>query len=351
MTDQLPKVGHAGTEHVGLAIVKETVMRETSAGGLGSLFRELPTLDMGLDGQIELTAWALENGLEATGRILSVQVKSGQSYFANDDGSAWTLYVKKSTVRYWRSHSVPVLLLLVDVATRVVYWVQGDAPDHQENAESFSIRVPRTQILNASALPSLRTLAENTTAEGRELARLETDLPLMLAEKRGERIVCDITHWHNKSSGRMDYHLGIEADVAPGTADHNPRDMITFTSGLMIGTGGDPLWATAQLVPWADVSVDENFLELHLEDLYGEYLNETGTYDSEEKCMIDTHGNFASWLKKRQHEDQAAPYYVDGEVSSYRLSITLNAVGSAWLTVREYASSAAGTPLPLWPSQ
>lgn len=43
---------------------------------LGMIFREQPTDDYGIDAQIE----TMENGC-ATGKLIAVQIKSGESYF------------------------------------------------------------------------------------------------------------------------------------------------------------------------------------------------------------------------------------------------------------------------------
>jgi hypothetical protein len=46
----LPGLGSARTENVGLNIAREAIF------AMGFLFRDLPTLDYGLDGQIEIVA-------------------------------------------------------------------------------------------------------------------------------------------------------------------------------------------------------------------------------------------------------------------------------------------------------
>ena len=44
---------------------------------MGMIFREQPTDDYGIDAQIE----TIENGY-ATGKLIAVQIKSGESYFS-----------------------------------------------------------------------------------------------------------------------------------------------------------------------------------------------------------------------------------------------------------------------------
>src|SRR5205085_11632494 len=107
------------------------------------------------------------------GRIISVQVKTGRSYFKEDKGTHWLVRIKKTTVAYWRAHSVPVILILVDPKARLCFWSQADSENHLEFDNNFGISVPKSQVLDDRARASLERLAANVSPAGRRLAGLE----------------------------------------------------------------------------------------------------------------------------------------------------------------------------------
>lgn len=133
---QRPQVGNSLTEKVGLSVVSEIVHKPAAEGGMGFLFRDLPTHDFGIDGQIEVVD-EVNGRNEPTGRFVSVQVKSGPSFFRTSKNNGWIVPIRKSTVHYWRSHSVPVLLIIVDTENRKCFWTRADVDDYPETAASY----------------------------------------------------------------------------------------------------------------------------------------------------------------------------------------------------------------------
>jgi hypothetical protein len=347
MQPRLPRVGNARTEHHGLAILKGLVTA-SPPDGLGFLFRELPDLDYGIDGQIEIVETSGESAF-VTGKLVSVQVKSGSSYFEHFDNGAWLNYISKTTVNYWRSHSIPVLFVLVDVDKGEAYWARGDSEDHTETEAAYRIRVSKHQRVDGRACDAIRELAEHTTEEGRRLARLEADLPLIAATERGKPVFVDLAQWQNKSSGRVDYWIGVSGS-RQADAD-GPRDLISFSSGSAYGFGGDPLSAAQFITPWASPKVDDDHEETSRERLYDEYLIECGTYDNEDGAYVDSTGTFDSWIEKRRSPgaDGVIAYYEDGEVSRYRLLLELNDLGEAYLRLRAFLKGTQSSSSPKWP--
>lgn len=341
---QLPRVGTASVEHQGLAILKEIVMT-ARPNGLGFLFRELPQLDYGIDAQIEVVDGVGSDAV-ATGKFVSVQVKSGRSYFQNESEQGWVNYVGKSTVEYWRGHSVPVLFVLVDIEKREAFWTQGDSEKHQATDQNFKILVPKEQRLGSGSEWELRLLAENTSEEERQLALLDSMVPLMHAAQQGEHLCMELTRWYNKSSRRIDFWLGISGSRPTGT--DGPSDMISFSSGSIL-QGGGLISAAGLVAPWADASPDDDFEDYQRSFLFDEYLAECGTYDSETGGMIDSVGNFPHWLKKRRTDpnDGVVAYSDNGEYASYRIALTLNKLGSAFLLVKSHLLGTDG--LTKWP--
>jgi hypothetical protein len=136
----LPKVGdEAFVEREGVIAV------ETAVNEARCLWRETPTRDVGIDGQIEY----VDPEGSATGRIVAVQVKSGASYF-RDATHDYIPYSPAARHRdYWREFPLPVILALRNPKTKRVHWVDARA---ELRAGEGPVRVPTAQLLNASGV-------------------------------------------------------------------------------------------------------------------------------------------------------------------------------------------------------
>ena len=119
------------------------------------LFRPTPNSDHGVDGEIETT-----DGVSAlgTGRLVAVQVKSGPSYFAEETDTGFVYRGDERHLHYWREHSLPVVLILVDAKENRAYWCSVDA-SAQTTGRGWKIVVPRSQVLDPSAAEPIRALA------------------------------------------------------------------------------------------------------------------------------------------------------------------------------------------------
>ena len=325
---ELPKVSKINISELGVSIVKSIVNEKISQNGLGCLFRELKTADFGIDGQIEI----VENG-QATGKIISVQIKSGNSYLKNNHSESWSVYIPKKTVNYWISHSVPVLLILVDTNSKKCYWTRADLETHDKKKSFYRIKVPKKQVLDSSSYKKIKFYAENTTKAGRKLAKLEADFSLIKSISRGSKIVVDIGHWWNKMSGRSDIVIGYGLD---DPYKGNPRGMEPITSFTTLG-GSGTIDFVERLFPWSKVNVDIEFIESIEDELYDEYLQETGTYDKEEDKYIDVKDNFSEWFSAKIDPEHLEPYALSsGEVGFYRFKLELNELGISYLQVHQY---------------
>lgn len=72
------------------------------------LWRPTPTKDVGIDGQIEHVA---PDG-EPSGRLIAVQVKSGDSYFRGEKDDRVPYRVEAKHAAYWAGFTLPVVLVL-----------------------------------------------------------------------------------------------------------------------------------------------------------------------------------------------------------------------------------------------
>ena len=132
------------TERLGINAVAVVIAR------LGLIWRETPTGDVGIDGQIEY----VDASGRASGRLLSVQVKSGTSYFANETAGAYLFYLGAKHRRYMEQHPLPVILVLHNPETDTSYWADVRQQLRGEQAGA-AVRVPKGSVLQAATAPML----------------------------------------------------------------------------------------------------------------------------------------------------------------------------------------------------
>lgn len=80
---------------------------------MGCIFRELSKDDYGIDGEIEVVEPKADGtGLAATGGIIKVQAKSGQSYVTQDSETRFVTPVSRSDLDLWYNATFPVLYIV-----------------------------------------------------------------------------------------------------------------------------------------------------------------------------------------------------------------------------------------------
>lgn len=133
---------------------------------LGLIFRETPNSDVGIDGQIEY----VNNEGEATGKIIAVQIKSGDSYLYNskNDISNWTFYPEDKHKNYWEKFPIPVILLVYSPQNDNVYFI--DARYYLKVNGMCNIKIPKTNVLNASTKNRLFETVGNSDEPFLEIA-------------------------------------------------------------------------------------------------------------------------------------------------------------------------------------
>lgn len=109
------------------------------------LWRPTTMHDVGIDGQIEYVV----DG-QATGRIVLVQVKAGESFFRNEREGAFRFYPPEKHKLYWERCPLPVILVLYNPENRTAIWADARAALRS----SRPIDVPANQHLDAAGVLS-----------------------------------------------------------------------------------------------------------------------------------------------------------------------------------------------------
>lgn len=322
---------------LGVDIVALIVERSSKKAGLGSLFRKLPEHDFGLDAQMEFVTPDSKGKRHPTGRILSLQVKAGKSYFSNDDHDSWRVYVTKSTMSYWHSHTVPVILILVDTDEEQAYWVRGDG-DYVPTDEHFRVQVPKANTFDASALDDLRQIAENQTEEGARLASLENSFAWIDAVHRGDRVQVEVAYQPNCAEFRKTITIGYY--LTPWQSNHPEHAGLEekhwrIDEFKAVGYEG-VIESLHAVFPWAEPTQD-----IH-EDagLQSQFELETGFYDDGNYVKMSDE-TYEEWLEKQKNcEGLIIPQGVLGKETALTFTLELNQLGDAYCILRAYLHQA-----------
>jgi hypothetical protein len=223
------------TELEGVAFVDLIVSRD-----LRWLFREQSKSDFGIDAHIEV----VEDD-EVTGKLLAVQIKSGDSYFKQPSADGWRYRPSTDHVRYWKAHSLPVIVVLYNPTDKRAYWqeVNGETLERSTRGGWFVV-VPNGQKLSSDSAEALSKIAAGDAYILR-IRQLQLALPWIRLLNSGRRLLVEVQEWVNKTSGRGSIRL---VSVDEGGDDRIDEGEWAILLGLR------PYGAVLpQLFAWADV--------------------------------------------------------------------------------------------------
>lgn len=132
-------------ERLGVNAVAEAMAKT------GQIWREAPMADVGIDGQIEYVS---PEGF-ATGRMIAVQIKSGQSFFKESKGE-WVFYPEEKHRFYWERFPLPVLIIIHNPETNISYWEDvRQVLRVARPSDAKGIRIPKSNILQSTDAQTL----------------------------------------------------------------------------------------------------------------------------------------------------------------------------------------------------
>jgi hypothetical protein len=156
----------AHTEKLGLVEVESVCAKART------VFRRITTDDVGIDGFIEL----MEKGY-ATGIILGVQIKSGDS-FITGTGTNFVFKADQEHYGYWARCSFPVIGVVYSPSQEKAVWLDltGMATDERILHGSYSITVEydeQTAFTPANLLSRIAPLVRGYTRQRRTLQQIQ----------------------------------------------------------------------------------------------------------------------------------------------------------------------------------
>jgi len=177
------------TGRIGVNAVERAVLE------IGWLFRELPTSDFGIDGQIEI----VDDFGNPSGRLIAVQIKSGPSYLKEKTSAGFIYRGDPRHLSYWSQYSLPVIIVLHDPESGTCYWQSVEPGNVTTLKKSWTKTIPHGQRLAKEGRSILQGLATGSPYFLR-LAELAQARPVMQQLVDGKRLFLEAEEWINKSS-------------------------------------------------------------------------------------------------------------------------------------------------------
>jgi hypothetical protein len=266
------------------------------------LFREQPSQDYGIDAHVEVV-----EGKNVKGRLLALQIKSGDTALHPRASGGWDFYPKLQHVNYWQNHSLPVVVVVWEKSSgKLLFREASRSTLERTRGSGYKLHFTEQNFLDKSALPELVRLSSGTSYDLR-LRELGLLLPWMTRLADGQRLILNAEEWVNKTSGR-----GALTVTALNGAD---QEEVIGSWG--IAPGSTPYHKVLPaLFQWADLEMDPS--------VGGSCLSESET-----------------------EADQAIFPYKNAidEVHFWSLELHLNDVGRAFMILDEYARAGRITQL------
>ena len=313
-------------ERVGVSTTEKIINQ------MGLIFREQPTDDYGVDAQIE----TIENGY-ATGKLIAVQIKSGESYFNETTSESIIFRGERKHYDYWLNHSLPVIIVLYNPKNDTCYWNVVNSKTATLTSKNWKIEVPFSNLLE-KAKPKLFELADNLTEYEKKFNTFLFAKPWMKEIANGNKVALNVEEWINKSSGRGNFKLRI--------IDKDGIEKQVFNRSFL-GFGLKPyIQVFNELFPWAAIMVDSEFYAEYDEEaiemndyeaaMYSYPESVGATFDREKFRYVYPQNApvIEEWMKDKRN---IRPYYIGaGEVAFYQLVLELNDVAKAFLVLDNF---------------
>lgn len=278
----------------------------------GWLFREQPTHDYGIDAHVEIV-----EGSKPTGKLIALQIKSGDSFFKEEIADAYIFRTDDKHVAYWLGHSMPVVLMLFEPNTKAAYWCHVNAESTESTGKGWKIAVSKCNVLE-EATTDFSSLEELIQPEPyvRRLNRLRADRRWLDALANGDEVRIEFDDWVNKSLPR--YQITIYSDSAQ---EEWPT---LYAPGVSIEN------MLEHFFPWAEFATDP---DAHYESSESVWMNECYSWRDPDDGEIYYSQSFDEWY---QSPDGLMPVSENGETATYCLVLKLNDFGRAFLILDDY---------------
>lgn len=299
---------------------------------LDIIFRDQPISDYGIDAQIET-----KEDNYASGKLIAVQIKSGETYFKESNGTSFIYRGERKHYDYWLNHSLPVVIMFYNPCDENCYWQIVNQDTVSVTGKKWKIMVPMDNLISKAKI-ELTRIANSQTEYGGKYNSFLLSKPFMNHLTLGGRVLLNVEEWINKSSGRGDFKLRII---------NNCGKEIQLLSRSFIGFGTKTYTNVfKELFPWAEIVIDKEFYKqfdevaILNEDFeaasvtYYGAMGATINFSSFELVLPKNSISIERWMEKPEN---IRPFKVGGgEVAFYQLELKLNEIGKSFLLLDKF---------------
>ncbi|MFY7669534.1 DUF4365 domain-containing protein [Tenacibaculum sp. MEBiC06402] len=301
------------TERIGVSKIETIFLKE---------FEWIPRTILETDVGIDMTVEIAEKG-EPSGELFAIQIKTGESYFSEENNDKIVFRGKEKHLNYWLNYSLPVIIILHNPENDLTIWQEITENNITKTKKSWKIEIPKHQSLSKAFYDRLKNL-NRYPKEIQRFQKLLADKKLMRLIAERKDIILEIEDWVNKSDGRVS--LAIKENIS--------EDIDNEISTVKYINFYDIKQSLQVVFPWAKFEIDEPFYEIYEND---DFMAEYGIWDPEDKqyigTSIDASEYYSSLPDIRPYEN------VSGEVEYYRLIFKLNDLGKSILNVIDFADN------------
>lgn len=296
------------TADTGVALVQFIVGKE-----LGWLFRSQFSADKGIDAHVEV----VQEG-RATGRLLALQIKSGESWFRESTAEGFVFRPKERHVKYWLGHSLPVAVVLVDIEKREAYWQLVTKENVVSTGKGWKMTIPMSNVFAAPSASALLAATESDEYT-LKLRQLELARPWMEHLAKGGGLTVELEEWIHKTSGRASLLLTAQDKDGKVVDKHEwPWIILPFA---------DYAVELPRMFPWANLTTDEDAA-------WARYESDCSVWDKEAGSHF-LPLTYDEWQENQGGHD-LQPVWNDGEVAQWHLNLELSELGRAFLVLDDF---------------
>ncbi|MEO0898394.1 MAG: DUF4365 domain-containing protein [Bacteroidota bacterium] len=301
----------------------ETTVSSIFIGEFKWISRRQYASDYGIDLHIE----TIEEDY-ASGGIIGVQVKTGKSYVNRGDDQFIDLVVKTKHVKYWKDHTLPIIVVVYDNEEKIAYWERANETTIESTGVGYKIRISREKVLLSNFKEELqKIIKESRLAIG--FQKMLLSAPIIDLARKG-KLFFETFEYHHKIGRATTFEIFIEdysGEKIPVEGINVPNNFITEGRFNRIQS----------YYPWAAIIPDTDTDEQREID-YENYLSELGQYDSGSKVVHDNPSiSFDDYLRTL-NDERPAKIFGD-EASLFRYKIGLNELGWGFINLVEHLDS------------
>ncbi len=275
----------------------------------GWLYREQTLHDYGIDAQVEI----VKSG-KPTGDLIAIQIKSGPSYFSEQTSESIVFRTDDNHIDYWFRHCLPVIIVLYNPKDEICYWQNISDDTISRTGKGWKIEVPIAKKLTKSSLAELCEITQPPPYI-KKLNKLRLEKEWMQLIENGETVYIEFESWLNKTMPRFEINIGCDSR----------NDIESEAWPTLYGEMEEVI---AHLLPWADYEMDDAYEE----GMQAEWHDECYIGSDEDGEPIYSQP-FDEWL---EYPEDIVPISNNGETAEYRLILSLNDIGKAFLELDEY---------------